>query len=234
MNCSVAWWTLNQIWFFCGSKIILPKNCTGNGRIHSKHIIVILMEVNSEVDKLVFIVCDDNNWLQCEDIVVLCVLLVEMLTQSTSTTRRLPTPVKTWLPLTTLFNGAYKPTQLTSSLSTVSVSPTSSVINSEGTPADSDNVWVHVGVGIAALIVVVVIGILVSMQSSCAVQCSLVFCYITWVTFDPLPHQKCSRSAVFKMLDCAQSNCDWDVVHSCSCINDYWFVKNVEKHYFSV
>ena len=37
-------------------------------------------------------------------------------------------------------------------------------MTSEGTPMESNSIWVHVGVGIAALVIVVVIGILVSQR----------------------------------------------------------------------
>ena len=83
----------------------------------------------------------------------------------THTTRRLPTSSRRTLsPPATAHNGVYKPTVMTLTLpeSAASVSLAGTVNSSERTPAESDGIWIHVGVGIAALVVIVVIGILVS------------------------------------------------------------------------
>jgi len=116
---------------------------------------------------------------------LLCALIVKTLFHSASsakTTRRPSASQKTLLPLLTLNNGAFKPTAMTSLPSQSSVSSTSTAVDSTAPPTDASySIWIHVGVGIAALIVVVVIGILVCfVQLAVLVSfCSAVLWYLT-------------------------------------------------------
>jgi len=68
-----------------------------------------------------------------------------------TTTEQLPSAS-----LTTLQNGAYKPTLK------MLVSQWSTVTSSDGAAAESHSIWIHVGVGIAALVIVVIIVVLVN------------------------------------------------------------------------
>ena len=83
------------------------------------------------------------------------------------TTRQLPTSQETRLLSTMLHNGVYKPTVMrsTSSQSSLSVSLMSTEASNEGDAAEFHTIWIHVGVGIVALVLLVVIAVLVSLQS---------------------------------------------------------------------
>ena len=106
---------------------------------------------------------------------LLCALIVEVSSRVTSEVTKTTPPSRKSQKSSTLNNGAFKPTATVTSTSSQSSPPvllTSTVITSDGAPADSHTVWIHVGVGIAALVIVVIIGILVSFLFSFDVECS--------------------------------------------------------------